>query len=108
MYQLRAAIDYLLAIGVDRIESHAVAPANELNRALRSLGFHVLTPEANASSIVAFEHGTSPEAAAAAFEKARVRVSLREEGTQDRAGVALFNNRSDVERLLKVAEALRG
>ena len=108
VYQLRAAVDYLLAIGVDRIESHAVALAGALNRELRSLGFRVLTPEANASTIVAFEHRASPELAAAAFEKADVKISLREGGTQVRAGVALFNNRSDVDRLLEVAGSLRG
>lgn len=107
VYQLRAAIDYLLAIGVDRIEPHTVGLANALNRGLRGLGFAVLTPEDNASPIVAFEHGVSPEDAAAAFERARVKVSLRERGTQVRAGLALFNNRGDVDRLLEVAAALR-
>lgn len=107
VYQLRAALDYLLKIGVGRIESHSTGLAGELNRELQSLGVSVLTPEDNASPIVAFEHGASPDAAAAAFEGANVKISLREQGSQVRAGVALFNNRGDVDRLLEVTETLR-
>jgi selenocysteine lyase/cysteine desulfurase len=74
---------------------------------LRNLGFDVLTPENNASQIVAFRHGADPEKATSIFENARVRVSFREEGTQIRAGVGLFNNKADVDRLLEVAASLR-
>ena len=78
-----------------------------LNAELRAIGFDVLTPSGNASPIVAFRHRVAPDRAAAAFENAGVKVSLRESGTQVRAGVALFNNRQDVERLLEVAGSLR-
>jgi selenocysteine lyase/cysteine desulfurase len=108
VYQMRAALDYLLDIGVDRIEAHVVPLAIALNDGLRDLGFDVLTPRGNASPIVAFRHGRSAEAAAAAFDAANVKVSLREGGTQVRAGIALFNNRQDVDRLLEVAASLRG
>ena len=60
----------------------------------------------NESPIVAFEHGVAPDVAAAAFDKARVKVSLREGGSQVRAGIALFNNRDDIDTLLAVAEEL--
>lgn len=108
IYQLDAALDYLARIGVDRIARHSVALARELNASLRSLGVEVLTPEDNDSPIVAFAHGASQERAAAALDAAGVRASLREAGSQIRAGVALYNNRSDVQRLLEVAETLRG
>jgi selenocysteine lyase/cysteine desulfurase len=107
VYQMRAALDYVLGIGVGRIESHVVPLAAALNRELRALGFDVLTPEENGSPIVAFRHGAAPARAAAAFEQAGVKVSLREDGTQVRAGVGLFNNRRDIERLLDAAESLR-
>lgn len=107
VYQMRAALDYVLGVGVDRIEAHVVPLVSQLNLELRALGFDVLTPTGNASPIVAFRHGVAPETARATFEDAGVKVSLREGGTQVRAGVALFNNRQDVERLLDVAESLR-
>ena len=108
VYQLSAAIDYLDKIGVARVAEHTIALAKDLNRDLRALGFRVLTPENNESAIVAFEHGVTPDAAAKRFADANVKVSLREQGAQVRAGVALFNNRSDIDALLEAAEALRG
>lgn len=107
VYQLRAAVDYLHDVGVERIAAHTVGLAQHLNRELRALGFEVLTPEDNGSAIVAFRHGVQPEVAAATFDQARVKVSLREGGRQVRAGVALFNNRDDIERVVDVARSLR-
>jgi selenocysteine lyase/cysteine desulfurase len=107
VYQMRAALDYVLGVGVANIETHVIPLANTLNTELRNLGFDVLTPENNASQIVAFRHGADPEKATSIFENARVRVSFREEGTQIRAGVGLFNNKADVDRLLEVAASLR-
>jgi selenocysteine lyase/cysteine desulfurase len=107
VYQMRAALDYLLDVGIGRIESHVVPLASALNSELRALGFDVLTPADNRSTIVAFRHGVEPDQAATAFDRGGVKVSLRESGSQVRAGVALFNNRQDVDRLLEVAASLR-
>jgi len=107
VYQMRAALDYVLGVGVANIESHVVPLANTLNSELRALGFDVLTPTANAAQIVAFKHGVKPDIATVAFEKAGVKVSFREDGTQIRAGVGLFNNLVDIERLLDVSASLR-
>lgn len=107
IYQMRAALDYVQDIGVDSIEAHVIPLAIALNSELRSLGFDVLTPVGNASPIVAFRHGLEPSLAATRFEDAGVKVSFREEGTQIRVGVALFNNRGDIDRLLDVAKSLR-
>ena len=54
VYQLGAGLSYLERVGVDRIETHTVALAHQLQRGLRTLGFDVTTPEGNRSSIVAF------------------------------------------------------
>ena len=43
----------------------------------------------------------------ALFDKAGVKISLREQATQVRAGVALFNNREHIDRSPEVAESLR-
>jgi selenocysteine lyase/cysteine desulfurase len=104
---MRAALDYVHRIGVANIEAHTLPLARALNMGLRDLGFDVVTPEGNLSPIVAFRHGVDPARASEIFNKAMVKVSLREGGTQVRAGVALFNNQGDIDRLLEVAESLR-
>lgn len=107
IYQMRAALDYVLAQGVNDIAANTLPLATRLNENLRELGFAVRTPVGNASQIVAFEHGVDPAAAAERFETARVKVSFREQGSQVRAGVALFNNDEDIDGLLEVARSLR-
>ena len=49
---LGAALAYFERVGVDRIERHTVALAVELRDGLTALGFRVLTPAGNGSSIV--------------------------------------------------------
>jgi selenocysteine lyase/cysteine desulfurase len=107
VYQLEAALDYLSAVGLARIEGHSVALARELRDGLVALGFQVRTPKNNGSSIVAFVHGKDPAVAQALFQRKDVKVSFRESGTQIRAGLALFNNREDVDELLSTAEELK-
>ena len=106
VYQLGAALEYLARVGVERIEGHTVPLARALWQGLADQGFHIRTPQGNQSPIVAFIHGRDPEAVARRLEDARVRVSLREEGTQIRAGIALFNTQEDVDRLLEVTAQL--
>lgn len=108
VYQLGAALDYLGTVGLARIEAHVTGLGAKLRRGLADLGFSLRTPPDSGSSIVAFVHGKSPEAAQALFERERVQVSFRENGTSIRAGAALFNDDGDVERLLEVAERLKG
>ena len=108
VYQLSAAIEYLNTIGVPSIASHTIPLANALDRELRDLGFRVRTPANNESAIVAFDHGARPDDVAKRFADANIKVSLREQGTQVRTGIALFNNRADVDALLEAAATLRG
>jgi selenocysteine lyase/cysteine desulfurase len=107
VYQLDAAIDYLARTGLGNIEDHTVPLAAEMRRGLAELGFKVRTPEKNGSAIVAFIHGKDPEKAQKVFEGRNVRVSFREQGTQIRAGAAVFNHKEDIGRFLEAAEELR-
>ena len=104
VYQLGAALEYLEGVGLERIEAHTVRLARRLRRGLIDRGFRVRTPDDNASSIVAFFHGKDPEAVRALFEEQKVQVSFRENGSQIRAGAALFNDASDIEILLDLME----
>jgi selenocysteine lyase/cysteine desulfurase len=106
VFQLRAGLDYLLQVGVDKIERHTVALARDLRDGWVGQGYTVLTPADNRSAIVTIEHGRDVERVRAALEAANVKVSLKEEGTQIRAGAALFNNSADIQRLLDVTGQL--
>jgi selenocysteine lyase/cysteine desulfurase len=102
IYQMSAALDYVMAVGVSAIEKHTVPLAIRANQALREQGFPVLTPARNESAIVAFEHGIEPSRAKQTLDDAGIQVSFREGDSQIRIGVALFNNDDDVDRLLAV------
>lgn len=107
VYQLGAALQYLDKVGVHRIESHTVGLAHELARGLRARGLTVLTPAGNRSSIVAFQNPADAISTRAVLDRARARVSLRENGTQIRVSPALFNTADDVGRFLEVADELK-
>ncbi len=73
-----------------------------LREGAKKLGFEVFTPPNNASPIVSFHHGFDPDHLREVLAQEKIAVTLREGGGLLRAGVAMFNNRSDVERLLSV------
>ncbi len=102
VFQLSAALDYLLRVGVHNIERHTVALANRLNEGLRAQGHDVLTPSGNRSAIVTFEHGRDLDMVRRTLREAAITVSVREEGAQLRAGIALFNTDEEIDRLLEV------
>ena len=104
VYQFNAALDFLASTSVSATEKHTVSLANQLNQSLRDKGFKVLTPRDNRSPIVAFEHGDNAERAMASLDAAGIQVSFREGNSQVRAGVALFNNKDDINLLLDVCD----
>jgi selenocysteine lyase/cysteine desulfurase len=55
---------------------------------------------------VAFVHGRDRKELESRLEREKVMVTFREGGSQIRASTALFNNRSDMERLLGVLRAM--
>ena len=107
IYQLGAALDYLQAVGVDRIEQHTVALAHRIHGGLTDRGFKVWTPVNNRSATVAFEHGVAYEKVQKALDAARIQVSFREENKQIRVGTALFNTTGDVDRFLDVMGSVK-
>ena len=106
VFQLDAALDFLARVGLARIEKHGLGLAQELRERIAALGYETLTPPGNPSTIVAFVHGRDRKELEKRLEAEKVMVTFREGGSQIRASVALFNNRSDVERLLAVLKAL--
>jgi selenocysteine lyase/cysteine desulfurase len=101
--QLEAALGFLAKVGLSRIEEHGVALARELRDGVAKLGFEMFTPPSNPSQIVSFTHGRDPKEVKRILREENVSVTLRgDHDSQIRASVALFNNRSDVTKLLSV------
>lgn len=101
-----AALEFVEQVGLDRIAQHTHALAAELRQGAEALGMALFTPPANPSPIVSFHHGLDPETLAQALEKDGVAVTFQEDGALLRAAVAMFNNQSDVRRLLQTIERL--
>ena len=97
-----AALEFLEGVGVDRIAGHTHALAGELRVGAEALGMKMFTPPRNPSAIVSFYHGLDPERLSAALADDRVAITFQEDGRLLRAAVGMFNNRSDVDRLLGV------
>lgn len=107
IYQLGAALSFLERVGVDRIEQHTVALAGELRHGLAAQGWRLFTPEGNRSSIVTFYFDRDPAALKAAFDAAKVDVSVRDSLKQVRVSPALFNTGDEIARFLEVTKGLR-
>ena len=107
IYQLGAGLAYVDKVGVARIETHTVGLAHQLQKGLRTLGFDVVTPEGNRSSIVAFKIRKPEAAVTKLLADTKTAVSVRENGTQIRVSPALFNTAADIDRFLTVAEGLK-
>jgi selenocysteine lyase/cysteine desulfurase len=105
VYQLGAALAYLERVGVDRIERHTVALAGELRAGLAALGFRLLTPPDNGSSIVSMYLDRNQARAREVLDKNGVQVSFREGGSQVRVSPALFNTRDEIRRFLDHAKS---
>ena len=102
VFQLRAAIDYLLRVGVPNIEAHTVGLAQQLNTGLVGQGHDVWTPKDNRSPIVTFRHHRDIALVRSTLEEAGIRISFKAEGDELRTGIALFNNSDDIDKLLDV------
>ena len=103
IYALKTGIEYLLQVGVERIDQELRPLVTELREGLQDLGANLLTPcePRYASGIVSFanEHA---EAIGAALGRAGVVVWVGD--GRVRASVHLYNDRADIRRCL---EALR-
>jgi selenocysteine lyase/cysteine desulfurase len=95
----------LKKVGLDRIAKHTGSLAQELREGVARLGFELWTPKENPSPIVSFAHGRNTKEVKKRLEDEGIIVTFREhEGSVTRVGIALFNNREDIHRMLKVME----
>jgi len=102
--QLHASLSYLEKVGIARIEEHTAGLAQQLYTGLVKQGHKLSTPSGNRSSIVTFNCNTPVSAARAAFEAAKIEVTVRD--GQVRVAPALFNNADEIEKCLDVTKGL--
>ncbi len=100
MYALKNGVEYLLSIGVERIDLELRPLVSELREGLQNLGASLLTPcdSKYASGIVAFA-SADPETIGASLQRAGVVVWVGD--GRVRASVHVYNDRADVQRCLE-------
>ena len=102
VYHLGASLEYILRIGVPNIERYTVGLAQGLRGELAKQGFAMLTPSGNQSAIVSFEHGREPKYIQQSLQTGGFNVTVSDSQSYVRIGIALFNNQSELDRLLKL------
>ena len=103
--QLNASLGYLKNVGLSKIEKHAVGLAHEFREGAAKLGYESWTPEGNQSPIVSIIHGRDPDHLKRLLKEESIVITFK--GTNQpvlRVAVSLFNNRADIQRILKVLE----
>lgn len=93
------SLRYIERLGIENIRSHVRPLTERLRKELPRLGYRCVTPENNESPIVTFLVKDS-KGAAERLRKANIELTLRF-GNQMRIAVSVFNNASDVERLIE-------
>jgi selenocysteine lyase/cysteine desulfurase len=104
VYQLGAGLAYLERVGVARIEAHILGLTKTLSDGLVAQGHRLFTPADNRAAIVAFHYARPMAEVRAAFDAAKVDVTIREGHV--RVSVGLFSNVEDIDRLLAVTQRL--
>ena len=105
VFALSAGLAYLETVGVTRIEEHTVnGLAVRLQDGLAKQGHRLFTPLGNRSSIVTMYSTKSATDIHAAFDAAKVEVTIRNGSI--RIAPALFNVADDIDRCLEVTKKL--
>jgi selenocysteine lyase/cysteine desulfurase len=96
-----AGIDYVNALGIDRIRAHAKQLTDRLQKELPAIGYKSLTPIDTPTPIVAFE---LKDAAAAAkmLQAGKVAATIISNENRLRLSVSVFNNHDDIDRVVAV------
>lgn len=97
---LDASLEYLLAVGVDRIQAHRQPLLDRLREALPDLGYPVLTPPGTTSPLISFRCDDAREVLAPKLDDAGIRVSVSR--NHFRVSPSVYNDMDDVERLIEV------
>jgi selenocysteine lyase/cysteine desulfurase len=96
-----AGIDYVQALGIEKIRAHARQLTDRLQRELPPLGYPSLTPLGTETPIVAFALKDAA-ATAKALQAARVSATIIANENRLRLSVSVFNTHEDIDRVMQV------
>jgi selenocysteine lyase/cysteine desulfurase len=96
-----AGIDYVQALGLDKIRTHAWQLTDRLQKELPQLGYKALTPQGNATPILAFELKDAA-ATAKALQAGKVTATIIGNESRLRLSVSVFNTHDDIDRVVDV------
>lgn len=95
---LERSLDYILGLGVDKIQAHAQTLADHLKRELPRRGYQLMTPKETKTPLVACIMENARETLRPVFDAAKIRMTTST--NRFRASLSVFNDEQDVERLL--------
>lgn len=103
VYLLRESLQYIQAVGVDRIRRHVLRLGDTLLAALHDLGVKIITPEAGEGRAgnICFLH---PEPGKLVHQAAAENILVWGDGGRIRVSIHLFNDEDDIERLVRFLE----
>jgi selenocysteine lyase/cysteine desulfurase len=96
-----AGIDYVQALGLEKIRAHARQLTDRLQTELPPLGYKPLTPRGNETPIVAFELKDTA-ATSKALQAGKVAGTIIGNENRLRLSVSVFNTHDDIDRVVEV------
>jgi len=96
-----AGIDYVQALGLDKIRAHAWQLTDRLQKELPPLGYKPLTPQGNETPILAFELKDAA-ATTKALQAGKIAATVIGNENRLRLSVSVFNTHDDIDRVVEV------
>jgi selenocysteine lyase/cysteine desulfurase len=96
---LSASLDYILTLGVERIQAHAEPLITRLKQELPRLGYSLVTPMETRTPLVTCALENATTVIGPKLKAANVRTTVSR--NRFRASISVFNDMEDVNRLLK-------
>ena len=96
--QLGFSLDYLLQVGVERIQAYRQPLIDRLQDALPPLGYAPITPRDSGTALVSFRHDGNAEALRKRMNAENITISVSPH--HFRVSPSVFNDMDDIERLL--------
>lgn len=97
--ELDYSLDYLLQVGVERIQAYRQPLMDRLQDELPKLGYASITPRGTRTALVSFRHDGNVDAMRARMAKHKITISVSTH--HFRVSPSVFNDMADVERLIR-------
>lgn len=96
--ELDASLEYLLAVGVERIQAYRQPLIDHLQDELTRLGYPTITPRGTGSALVSFRHD---DAAGIRQRLSAEKITITVSDHYFRVALSVFNDSDDIERLVR-------